>query len=225
VVAALLVLQHSTSYGVDNYPSSIVLQTGKVLGPPNWVVGFPRVGDTLTVVGLVDHFNNPLEDLGASSDSIEYTYVFSNLVCAFAANVHCTNGIEYSAADFPEGTLRVYLDESPDASFLDASSFFNGEVLLEAEVTSLNFGSCDYWNPNIARGEIQFTGGRLFPRVSEDEIGWRGTTDGSYLMIDDETLIGLGYVLSFESTISLVDPTSVEPMTWGRLKNHFRTRE
>jgi hypothetical protein len=190
---------------------------------PNFVQApeFPTAGDELLILGKVAAFQAPFEDLDPADPTLEFTYRMRNLTVDswgiwddFQRN---EGGI---FVDYRAGILEIYRDTSPDADFADAGTFADGEMILSATVDQLWLILYSSVTPPQS-GNLVFTGGTLFDRVSDEGKGFTATDAGNFSMDPDaipDDLEALGYNALSQTTISINPGVPVSPTTWGRIK-------
>lgn len=200
---------------------AIVFEPGYAVWLPVRPVGSlgpaPFSGDTVVILGRVSQFGGPLADLN-EPPLPEYTYVFELTSSGWMHWYDPWNDVGGVWLQFTNGVLRIYRDNYPSARYDDRATFSNGEMLFEADCTTLVYG----YLPGISAPHVRFKGGTLFDRVSKDGVGYTGTLDWS--LDTDEMpadLTALGYRGLVAGTVLVDFPVGVEPATWGRLKTLY----
>ncbi len=178
-------------------------------------------GDTLTIVGHVIQFNDPLQDLDANDPNVEYTYILSGL-----ASGGSTSDALYYNTNYGGGFFQVYCDSSLNADTADRSTFTDGTLILEG--TFSGFVAKLRISPSSCAGSInsdlQFTGGTLFSRLSQSGVGFAGLLTGAYTACTSEVPTAQqnqGYFGLAKPKIDVTPPTPTVPTTWGHLKNSY----
>jgi hypothetical protein len=212
----------STSSESSIVNPAISFGLGYALPSAYWIYGtFPTIGDNLGVVGKVAAFQAPFADLNAADPGLEFTYRMRDLTVVGTAiwddfeHNEGGIGIEYSS-----GVLEIYRDTTPDADFANTGTFADGEMILSASITSFWLILYSSYLP-AQSAALEFTGGTLFDRVSENGVGFTGTNQGDFRMFEGDvpaSLVALGYNARSETTINIDDRVPVETTTWGRLK-------
>lgn len=116
------------------------------------------------------------------------------------------------------GSLRVLWDSSPDASIGNAVSFEDGEELMVASVSNLTV--LTGMEPSQF-GDLQFTGGSLFPLLSSGGVGRFAYNSGTFALSGCSPLWP-GQVACSESELTYERPTQTLPRTWGAIKSMYR---
>jgi hypothetical protein len=196
---------------------AIVFETGYFGAPADWnpMWNSPHVGDSLWIVGRVAEFNAPFTGLVPMDGSHEATFAFDGFVCTEDGMWDSDYGTGGWFATFPGGTLKIYLDDTPDADFSDPSTFRDGELLLEAQAFWLILGTEP---PHYAW--FTFTGGSLFSVVSKNGAGYRAENPGTFGSAP-APMQDLGYLAESISTVHVHVPVPTEETTWGRIKTLY----
>lgn len=208
-----------------DYPSALVLSTGYAAGPAQWTPwqNLPNLEDSLWIFGSVADVNAPFEGL-LPVGPYELTYVFDAYTCVWSS--FGKDGCSVTAfAFFDFGSLRVYLDPSPDADFANAATFRDGTLVLEATAHPLQLfteDNCVTGRHFLQRAIMRFVGGAWFSEVSQNGDGFLGGNTGEFQGDIPPALTALGYVGQSTSVIDIVVPNSVEATTWGRVKALYR---
>lgn len=197
----------------------IVLGDGLVGAPSYWRydIQYPERGDEAWIVGPVEEFSSYFGDLSDPGGNIEFTYAFDDLVVrSVVVWDDFDNGLSGWWV-YPEGgVLRIYRDETPDRTFADPNSFRDGELLLEAEISNMSFGSSRH------QADLEFTGGTLFSLVSSGGVGFTGRNPGSYETLPGNDPLPAFYVARSSSIVEIDLPIQTTSGTWGRLRKLYR---
>jgi len=210
------------------YPAALTLEPGYASGPPQgfpWLVD-PGYGDPMVIVGSVASVGPPFSSLLPASP-YEITYVFEGSACTqFGYWDDFVCGVGGIFGTFEGGTVTFYLDGTPDANFLDPSTFRDGEVVLLAASSALYASDNDPQPPCSNEPDLiayfSFVGGTWFPQVSSDGDGFEATDRGE---LDDDVspaLQFLGYIFRVDGVIDIDGPVPVETTTWGGVKALYR---
>jgi len=232
VALLTLIVALASSASSQDYESAIVFDRGYVAGPPGWTPweGFPAIGAPLWIVGTVQSFGAPISGLAPPAGTYEATYVIEGLSCT--SNMHWDNpssGTGGMGSCFEGGFLRIYVDETPDANPVNASTYRDGELVLEASVqgqfclsTSNVAYLCPYVEPTET-GSFVFTGGSWFSHLSDGNgQGDTARNEGCFWENISAALRQLGYVGQSEGVIDIQGPISTEKATWGKIKALYR---
>ena len=128
--------------------------------------------------------------------------------------------------EFSDGYFRLYSDNTPDHDFSTQSTFQDGDLLLEARVPRYSFWSgagypCPECYPGHF-GDVEFTGGLLFDRVSRDGVGYSGSIgQTSFREAPLDSLLRPGTNYSTHGRLGLNIPVPVHETTWGKIKRLF----
>ena len=186
---------------------------------------------SILVVGTLELAGPPLEDVVTTEPGTEITYAITGL--AYLGSWVWDGGppggsLEWGGTfhEFSDGYFRLYADDAPDHDFSDPSTFQDGDLLLEARVPSYKFWSgagypCPQCYPEHF-GDVEFTGGLLFHRVSRDGVGYRGNmvqTSFGEAPLDSLLLPGTSYPTHGRLGLSI--PVPVRETTWGKIKQLF----
>jgi hypothetical protein len=209
-----------------DFPSALVLGVGYAVGPPAWAPweNLPELEDSLCIFGSVARVGAPFDDLVPAGPH-ELTYVFESYACVFArhgTDFECSNS---EIAVFAGGSIRVYLDSTPDADFADPATFRDGELVLDARsdpMLLLMEDHCVTGREYMQRAFVEFVGGAWLPRVSKDGVGFAGANIGEFRGDIPADVRALGYVGQSQGRIDVETPTAVEATTWGRVKALYR---
>lgn len=208
-----------------DYPSALVLGTGYAAGPAQWLPweNLPNLEDSLWIFGTVADVNAPFDDL-LPVGPYELTYVFDSYSCVWST--FGQDGCSVTAyAFFDFGSLRVYLDLSPDADFANAATFRDGTLMLEATAHPLQLFTEDHCVTGrrfVQRAVMRFVGGAWFSHVSQNGDGFVAGNIGEFQGDIPAALTALGYVGQSASVVDIIVPNSVEATTWGRIKAMYR---
>jgi hypothetical protein len=218
-----------TSADILAYPAALTFERGYAIGPspPFPYQTLHALGSPLNVYGRVVDVSAVFEDL-LPPGAFELTYVFEGSTCDEVGNFDgpCSGG-EY--AFFHGGTLTVYLDNTPDFNFTDASTFRDGDVVLAAALSSILVGVNDPhelcpWMPDgpDVRSYFRFVGGNWFDRVNNHGDGFTGFGNGELYNDVPPDLKALGYVCGIDGIVDIYAPVSVNATTWGAVKALYR---
>jgi hypothetical protein len=232
ILAALLMLIAATATNASSqsYESAIVFDMGYVASP-GWALWseFPAVGDPLWIVGTVQSLGAPINDLLPPAGAYEATYVIEGLGWVGDSYWDGPGGIGGMSSCFEGGFLRIYVDQTPDANPVDASTYRDGELVLEASLqwqfclsTSNVAYLCPYTGPTQI-GSFIFCGGSWFSHVRDGNgQGYRAYNEGCFSESISETLRQMGYVGQSQGVIDIQGPISTEEATWGKIKALYR---
>ena len=190
----------------------------------NYVGHMSMPGSQLTVVGKIDQFYDPFQDLDPLVT--EYTFIFQDLVSLGSVDLGGIVETHYSG-----GTFQIYEDPSNNADFginppnaTSPATFTDGTLILEGFLS--DFFVFAFQGPGGYSGtytaNFEFTGpvgGELYTRVD----GCYGTTGGGW-SDDPSTGIPEGYDFIVDGHLTVDDcrPTGTETSNWGVIKNLFR---
>ncbi len=230
LAAVLIVAACAAVTAADTlYPAAFTFEPGLAYGPPTgfpWM-DLPDLGTPLVMEGRVAAVGAPFDDL-LPAGNWEITWVFEGSACTQAGNwddFFCAGGL---FATYEGGTLTFYLDTSPDANILDPSTFRDGEVVLQAQTSTVNAADND---PHVACPQrpdepdvfafFSFVGGSWFARVSDNGTGLAGTSRGE---MDNGVPPGLEPLFTFrvDGVVDVYGPVATEATTWGRVKALYR---
>jgi len=186
-------------------------------------------GGQLVIVGTISTFGPPLDFLDASDPTKDYTFYAHGMISNGTVITPFPPFGNFYRTNYTGGSIEVYEGTPRDAVFDPfppnanvPSTFVNGTVILSGTLSSL------YWETNDitahmvgnAEGEISWTGGAYFDRVSQNQLPCPslftgGTTWLPSLMID-------GYLFRHDGKIDLDCPTPVRTSSWGRVKTLYR---
>ncbi len=209
-----------------DYASALVFDTGYATGPAQWTPweNLPNLDDSLWIFGTVAQVNEPFVDLVPPGPH-ELTYVFGTYACVWATHGGDLDCTVSELAFFDLGSIRVYLDDSPDADLANPATFRDGQLVLVATAFPLQLfmeNSCVTGIRYVQRAILQFVGGAWFPRVSRNGVGFAGGNLGEFRGDVPAGVAALGYVGQSRSVVDIVVPTAVETTTWGRIKALYR---
>jgi hypothetical protein len=213
------------------YPNAITFESSYALGPPS---GFPYIpgdyGTPLAIFGIVSSVGAPFGDL-VPAPPYELTFVYENAVCVERGNFDGPySGGNYSA--YQGGTLSIYLDTTPDATFTNTTTFRDGELVLVTTQRWPMFAAGDdpgeacpgmEDNPDLM-GSFQCTGGSWLYRVISNGTGFLSNFKGEVDRYDvvPAPLEAAGYVARVHGSIDIVGPVATQPVTWGHVKSLYR---
>jgi hypothetical protein len=214
IVLIISVLATPTLVAAGLLQNSIVFDTGYFGAPAGWNCpwGSPRMGDSLWIVGSVAEFNAPFTGMVPMDAGHEATFSFDGFVCTESGMWDDIPRAGGWYATFEGGTLKIYLDDTPDADFSNPATFRDGELLLEAQTFSLTLGTEP---PHYAW--FYFTGGSLFHVVSKDGVGYRAENPGT-IAAAPPAMRDLGYVGESHSSVNVLLPVPTEETSWGKIK-------
>jgi hypothetical protein len=176
-------------------------------------------GDTLVIVGHVAQFKDPFDDLDANDPSVEYTYVYDNLVSQGTVVIA---GVIFDT-DYTGGRLRVFCDPGQDADYADKSTFMNGTMILQADLVNFHihtdaFGCSGTQNADVAA----YSGGTLVDRVD----GCSGAIITPFFTVCNsfvpDTQEGQGYFGMSDTKLDTCLPVPVHESTWGAIKKLYQ---
>jgi hypothetical protein len=235
ILAVLLTLIVALASGASsqNYKSAMAFDMGYVAGPPGWTPwqdfpAMPPIGAPLWIVGTAGSFAAPLEGLAPAAGTYEATYVIEGLSCDMNAYWDAPDGRSGIGSCFVGGFLRIDIDDTPDVNPADASTYRDGELVLEASVSGdFCLNDSDYLCPlpgPTAMGHFVFTGGSWFSHVSDGNgQGYTAWYEGCFWENISEALRQLGYAgRTDQSVIDVQGPISTEKATWGKIKALYR---
>ena len=225
LLAAFVWLAATPRPAAADYPSALVLGTGYATGPPQWTPwqNLPNLEDSLWIFGSVADVNAPFDAL-LPPGAYELTYVFDSYACVWSSLG--TDGCSNTAfAFFDLGSLRVYLDTTPDADFTRPATFRDGTLVLLATAHPLQLfmeDHCVTGERFVQRTVMYFVGGAWFAHVSQNGTGFVAGNLGEFRGDIPAGLAALGYVGQSTSVVNILVPNSVEATTWGRVKALYR---
>ena len=182
--------------------SAIVLDTGYVVGPRGCQ---PEDGTMLFIFGHVAELRAPFEDILPTEGAYEVTYVVDQFTCDGVGNWDDDFGRGGWMAEYRNGFIRIYLDDTPESDFSAPITFRDGVLLIEAQYSILLLGMI----PSHI-GMLKFTGGTLFSLVSDNESGYYGENIGSYWCCIPDDIRQIGYVAKSFGTIDVHVPVPTE---------------
>ena len=231
-ITALLLLCLPTLASAEFFANEMTFGPAYASGPP---LGFPWSGTMglntpLTLVGVITSVGAPLKD-HLPSPPYELTMVIE----ATSSNVGnfdgpCTGGTYWA---FYESAIAIYLDTTPDADFANPSTFRDGEMILQADVSPISIKdddpaeSCPMAEdaPDLFT-QMWFTGGTWFPFVSDLGVGYYANAHAEIAGHAPDVppeLQALGYVLRVDGGLDLWIPVmATKPTTWGAVKSLYR---
>lgn len=225
VVIAILLAVLATPAAAD-YERALVLGIGYATGPPTWTpwTNLPNLEDSLWIYGTVAQANAPFTDL-LPPGGYELTYVFDSYACSWSTYAEDMMCIIAYLAFFDVGTLRVFLDTTPDADFANPATFRDGVQVLVATAYPLQLFKEEHCMNGIRyvqQAFMRFTGGVWFARVSREGVGFVGHNEGQFWGDIPQGLSALGYIGQSQSVVDVVVPNAIETTTWGRIKAMYR---
>jgi hypothetical protein len=189
-------------------------------------------GGVMHFVGTVSVFGAPLADLNVTMPATEYTFVGDGLVSQGTVAIGPQATQIYTTA-YTGGTINVYADPTPDASFdpfppnAKVPSTFENDppplltgIFTRYVVTTNNFTA--FQTGNI-EGDIVWTGGTLIERfrASNGAICPGLFTGGATW--NTAPGVGIpGYLFRHDGKIDLQCPVPTTKSTWGTLKQLYR---
>ena len=214
------------SPAVADFPSALVFDTGYATGPVQWTPwqNLPNLEDSLWIYGSVSAVNAPFVDL-IPVGPYELTYVFDSYACIWASHGGDQTCTLAELAFFDLGSIRVFLDTTPDADFANPASFRDGQQVLVANAYPLQLfmeNDCVTGIRYVQQAVMQFRGGAWFSRVSQNGVGFIAGNQGEFRGDVPAGLIALGYVGQSHSKVDIVVPNAVASTTWGRIKALYR---
>ena len=220
IISFLLFATLPMNARADDYHFAIIFDTGYVNGPSEWEPwdNFPTIGDPLQIVGHVLDFNAPFEGLLPTNGSYEVTYSFYGFHCeSYGMWDDFENSAGGAFALFEGGSIGIYLDTTPDASFSDKSTFENGELLLEAKAFYLNLSTRSHVQP-AQQGYYYFTGGTWYHLVNDNGSGNMLENLGDFTEEISDAMKLLGFIGQSTTRIDVFEKVPYENTTWGRIK-------
>jgi hypothetical protein len=235
IAAAILLIVLPAIANADVlYDDAITFGPSYAIGPP---AGFPwgtppDPGAPLFIIGLVTEVDAPFSDV-MPPGAWEMTYVIQGGIGGAYGmwdDMPCSGGMFSS---FYGGMMSIYLDTTPDADFMNAPTFQDGELVLQAQVQAIDITDDDpYENcpmvddrPDV-RMYFAFSGGAWLYKVMSGGIGLSAIGDGElpghYPELVPEALRSLGYMLRIDGTMDIFGPVKTRPVTWGHVKAMYR---
>ena len=181
-------------------------------------------GDTLTIVGFVEVFNEPFDDLDPNDPTKEYTFVYSGLVSQGTVAIPLGPFFQWTT-DYAGGTIRVYCDPAMNGDFGDKSTFEDGDCILEGSLSNFTIETNNLDGGlgcagNVA-ADVTFTGGSLSDRLDGQ---CTGAIVGQFAVcsaVVSQPPNGSGYFGSGQTKLDANCPTPVEDKTWGAIKKQY----
>jgi len=181
------------------------------------------------MVGVISGFDAPLGDLNALDPTKEYTFYVHNLI-SFGTVASGPVSTTFYVTDYSGGTIEVYEDLSPDASFDPnpptagvPADFIDGTLILSGNFTRFTVQSNNFTAFKVGNieGDINWTGGSLLDRFRRigGELCPGLFTGGSTW---NTSVVPAGYLFRHDGKIDLQCPTAIEGSTWGRIKSLYR---
>jgi hypothetical protein len=183
-----------------------------------------NIGDELVIIGFVEAFNEPFDDLDPNDATKEYTFVYSGLISGGTVAVPLGPFTQWTT-DYTGGTIRVYCDPAMDADYSNPASFANGDMILEGTFSSFSVETDNTdgllgCSGNVG-GSVLFTGGSLSGRL---DGACEGAIVGQFSVCSVTYNPPAGFV-GFGSGQTKLDancPTPVENKTWGAIKSLYQ---
>ncbi len=187
------------------------------------------LGGEFKMVGVISGFDVPLQELNALDPTKEYTFYVHGLISGgtVASGPPTTTFYE---TNFAGGTIEVYEDLSPDASFdpnpVNAgvpADFIDGTMILSGSFTRFVVQSNNFtvYKVGNIEGDLTWTGGTLLDRFRR--IGGQlcpGLFTGGSTW--NTSVVPAGYLFRHDGKIDLQCPTPTQGSTWGRIKSLYR---
>ena len=187
-------------------------------------------GGEFKMVGIVSMFGPPLDFLHADDPTKEYTFYVHGLISGGTV-AQGPPSLTLYTTNYSGGTIEVYQDLSPDASFdpnppnagVPGDFIDGGPPILTGSfagfvVQSNNFTQFDTGN---IEGNINWTGGTLY-----DQLTQNGGQPCPGLFTGGSTwnppLLPAGYLFLHDGKIDLQCPTPARTSTWGKIKTLYR---
>ena len=224
--AALILIAFMTSNaGSQVYDSAMVFDRGYAASSPGWWVCCPPGGSPLLIVGTVKSFNAPLTSLLPVNGTYEATYIFEGMT-----HVGSYDYGDGCGSTFEGGGFKIYIDQTPDASPADVSTYRDGELVLEASLqgdfyleTNVGDFTCPFLCPPTQFGSFVFCGGSWFSHVSDGNgQGYWAHNVGCFYEEVREPLRQMGYMGLSDSWVNIQAPISANASTWGAIKALYR---
>jgi hypothetical protein len=178
-------------------------------------------GDVITVVGVIDLFQDPLDDLDPVTT--EYTVAMVDLVSQGTITTVIPGFGTFYATDYAGGRITIYESPAADAAFginppnaTSPSTFQNGVVILTGYFTSFHTDTSTLSSTGAYEGNITWDGGTRLADMS----GRPGLTTGGWAV--DFFDSPAGYDFHVDGKIDLDGPTAVERSNWGTIKAHHK---
>lgn len=186
------------------------------------------VGGEFKMVGTISQFNDPFSSLHADDPTREYTFYVHGLISQGTTSVGSGGTIFYTT-QFTGGTIEIYEDLTPDASFTpgppvgpNVAGFTDGALLLAGSFTSFTVESNNFTAFKVGNieGQLNWTGGSLLPLT----LGPLGVpcpglfTGGSTW---NPSVLIPGYLFRHDGKIDLQCPTPTRGSSWGRIKSLY----
>jgi len=174
--------------------------------------------DNLVIVGHVAAFHSPFDDLDANSTTVEYTYVYDQLV---SQGTTVLSGVIFDT-NYTGGRLRVFEDAGMDADFSNPATFSNGTLILQVDLENFrthtdSFGCAGNQNADVTA----YSGGS---RV-DDLAGCTGIITGLFTVCNSyvpDAQEGQGYFGLSDTKLDADCPVPVEKSTWGEIKSMYQ---
>ncbi|MEO5989887.1 MAG: hypothetical protein ABIU54_09285 [Candidatus Eisenbacteria bacterium] len=187
------------------------------------------LGGEFKMVGVISGFDVPLQELNALDPTKEYTFYVHNLISGGTV-ASGTPTMTFYETYFAGGTIEVYEDLSPDASFDPnppnagvPSDFIDGTMILSGNFSRFVVQSNNFtvYKVGNIEGDITWTGGTMLDRFRR--IGGEicpGLYAGGSTW--NTSVVPAGYLFRHDGKIDLQCPTPTTGSTWGRIKSLYR---
>src|SRR5262249_29945302 len=187
------------------------------------------LGAKLLIVGRVSAFGPPLTFLNANDPSKDYTfYVYGLTSLGTTATPIPSLGTAYIAT-YTAGVIELYEGTPRDAVFAPnppnvsvPSTFTDGTLILSGTISSFFTQTNDLsaFSTGNAEGTVVWTGGTLFPFVSQNGQPCSSLFTGG-LSWAPSALIP-GYLFRHDGKIDVGCATPAKTTTWGKIKALYR---
>lgn len=180
-------------------------------------------GQEMHVVGIISAFGPPFEDLNAMIGPNEYTFHAHGLISLG------TGGGPFYTTNFVGGSIEIYEDTSPDASFDPnppnagvPGDFQDGTPILTGNFTSfvVQTNSITTFMTGNAEGTIQWTGGTLYERMLQNGEPCPGLFTGGLTWYPPVMIPG--YLFRHDGKIDHNCAVPARSSTWGQIKQLYR---
>lgn len=186
-------------------------------------------GGQFQMVGIISAFGEPFTDLNAGDPSKEYTFYVHGLISQ-GTGTDALGTQEYYTTNYTGGTIEIYEDTSPDASFSpgpplgpNIANFTDGTLILSGSFTSFTVESNNntlFKSGNI-EGDLVWTGGTLLA-----ETYGAGGSHCPGLLVGGSTwtssVVIPGYIFRHFGKLDIQCPVPTRNPTWGRIKQLYR---
>ena len=189
----------------------------------------PAAGE-FKMVGVISDFGPPLDDIDASNPAVEYTFYVHGLTSLGTTFVGPV-GTRFYTTTFTGGTIEVYADNTPEASFdpnppnagVPADFIDGGAPILTGSFTSFVVQTNDFttFQTGNIEGGFNWTGGTLLYRLpTNGGEPCPGLFTGGMTW---NASVGIpGYLFRHDGKIDLQCPTPARSSTWGKIKTLYR---